>query len=402
MKITEKDFPTIPDAEYSERVEKFRKAMAKDGIDFAVAFSNLLDPSTVRYFTGFSPVNESAAIIIPQSGKVTLCSGQASYDYALGENKLKDSEIAVLPEIGEVSGFEYDFSGQLDFSELFDSIAANSGGIKKIGVIGRLTFPAIIYNKLKAAFPSAELVDYDDELYSIRIIKSENEIACMKKCAQIISATFGNVVPRIKTGMTELEIQAMLESDMLCRGAESYVQAFAPMVATGPVRSHISMCRNTRKQVADGEILNLAAGCCYEGYNGIICTPHVLGKVPKEISDAVKAAYDALNETAAKLKDGAGAKEVLETYTAYLTKTGYIDYCPYGSLHSTGMLECEAPTFSVANNREIKENMVICIDAYFKGLSFGSFRIEDVYVIGKQGAERITTHNDAYLPTWIK
>ena len=189
---------------------------------------------------------------------------------------------------------------------------------------------------------------------------------------------------------------------MLCRGAESYVQAFAPMVATGPVRSHISMCRNTRRTVSEGEMLNLAAGCCYEGYNGVICTPHVLGKAPKEITDAVKAAYDALNETSAKLKDGVGAKEVLDTYTDCLTKSGYIDYCPYGSLHSTGMLECEAPTFSTANNRTIKENMVICIDAYFKGLSFGSFRIEDVYVIGKNGAERITTHNDAFLPAWIK
>ena len=122
MKITEKDFPVIPAAEYSERVEKFRKVMAKDGVDLAVAFSNLLDPSTVRYFTGFSPVNESAAVVIPASGKVILCSGQASYDYALGENKLKESKIAVLPEVGEVSGFEYDFSGQLDFAELFSRI----------------------------------------------------------------------------------------------------------------------------------------------------------------------------------------------------------------------------------------------------------------------------------------
>lgn len=395
-------FPTIPAKEYAQRIKTFRDRMNADKIDLAVAFSNLLDPSTVRYFTGFAAVNESAAIIIPCDGKVTVCSGQASSDFVVGENKLEGSKIAILPEIGEVSGFEYDFSGQLDFSELFAKVAKEHRGVKRIGVIGRLIFPAIIYNKLRVAFPNAELVDYDDCLYDIRIIKSENEIACMYKCAEIISATFDSVVPQIKAGQTELEIQAMLESDMLRHGAESYVQAFAPMVATGPVRSHISMCRNTRRTVNESEILNLAAGCCYEGYNGIICTPHVLGKVPAKIVDAVKAAYDALNETASKLRDGIGAKEVLDTYTDYLTKTGYIDYCPYGSLHSTGMLECEAPTFSTKNNRMIKENMVICIDAYFKGLDFGSFRIEDMYVVGKNGAERITTHNDIYLPTWIK
>ena len=67
----------------------------------------------------------------------------------------------------------------------------------------------------------------------------------------------------------------------------------------------------------------------------------------------------------------------VEKVREYLTKYGYIDYCPYGSLHSTGMLECEAPVFSVANKRIIEEGMAICIDAYFKGMEWGSFRMED-------------------------
>ena len=148
----------------------------------------------------------------------------------------------------------------------------------------------------------------------------------------------------------------------------------------------------------EGEILNIAAGVCYEGYNGIICSPHVLGPVPAKIKDAVKCAYDALNLASSKMKPGAGAREILNTYTDYLTKKGYIAYCPYGSLHSTGMLECEAPVFSVENNRMIRENMTICIDAYFKGMEWGSFRIEDVYRITKNGAERITAYNDSALP----
>lgn len=396
------EFPVIPATEYSNRIAAFRARMQKDGIDLAVGFSNLLDPSTVRYFCGFAAVNESAAIIIPAEGRVTVCSGQASSDFAAAENKLADSELAILPEIGEVSGFEYDFDGQIDFTELFGATAAAHAGVRRIAVLGKLIFPAIIWIKLKAAFPSAELIEYDGALYDQRIIKSENELACIRKAAGIISGTFGAVIPQISAGMTELEIQALFESEMLRRGAESYVQAFAPMVATGTARSHISMTRNTRRAVAEKEILNLAAGCCYEGYNGIICSPHVLGKPPAEIVSAVKAAYDALNATAAKLRPGVGAREVLNTYTDYLTKTGYIDYCPYGSLHSTGMLECEAPVFSVKNDRQLRENMVICIDAYFKGLSWGSFRIEDMYIVGKRGAERITTHNDTFLPSWIE
>ena len=113
-------------------------------------------------------------------------------------------------------------------------------------------------------------------------------------------------------------------------------------------------------------------------------------------------AYDALNYASDKMTAGTPCDVVLNAYTEYLTKYGYIEYCPYGSLHSTGMLECEAPTFTVANKRIIEENMAICIDAYFKGMEWGSFRIEDCYLITDKGAKRMTTYNDKAIPRIFK
>ena len=74
----------------------------------------------------------------------------------------------------------------------------------------------------------------------------------------------------------------------------------------------------------------------------------------------------------------------------------------YGSLHSTGMLECEAPIFSVENKRVLKKDMCICIDAYFKGMEWGSFRMEDCYLITADGVKRMTTYNDEYIPKLLK
>lgn len=388
--------PVIRPEEYEQRLSRIREAMQAEGVDMFMAFSNLLDPSAVRYFTDFSAVNESSAFIVTQKN-ATLCSGQASYDYALIKNKLKSAQIKVFPEVGEVSGFEYDFDGQLDFADYFRTIASEEK-ITKIALAGKLTFPAVIYNKLRKTFPAAEIVDFDEQLYRIRVIKSESEIACIKKACSIVSQTFFDSVPAIEKGMTESHIRGIFEANMAKYGAESAVMAFAPMIATGPVNSHISMCRTSSRPVQESEILNIAAGVCYEGYNGIICSPHVLGKVPEKIRDAVKCAYDALHLASAEMKPGVGAKKILDTYTDYLTKKGYIEYCPYGSLHSTGMLECEAPVFSTENDRMIRENMTICIDAYFKGMEWGSFRIEDVYHVTAKGAQRITTFNDSVLP----
>ena len=396
------NFPKIEGKEFTARVEYLRGKMAEANVDLVVGFSNLLEIAIVRYYTGFAPVNESSAVIIPAEGQVVVCSGQASYDYCLVQNALPNSRIAILPEIGEVSGFEYDTEGQLDFEELFLEIKREHPYVKRVGFIGRLIFPSIIMNKLKKVFAGAEIVDFDDVHYEQRVIKSSAEIEVLKTNWKMTSDMFTNVVPKIKVGMTERHIEGMFEAEMMDLGAESYVQAFAPMVATGPKNSYISMCRNTMRTIGESEIINLAAGVSYEGYNGIICSPLVLGKIPDKIRDAVLCAYDALNFASDKMKPGTPCDVVLNAYTDYLTKYGYIDYCPYGSLHSTGMLECEAPTFTVGNKRVIEENMAICIDAYFKGMEWGSFRIEDCYLITKDGAKRMTTYNDKAIPELFK
>ncbi len=392
------NYPKIEAKEYLARVNALREKMVENNVDLVVGFSNLLEIGIVRYYCGFAPVNESSAIVIPASGEVTVCSGQASFDYCEVQNALPDSRIAILPEIGEVSGFEYDTEGQLDFEELFQQVKAQHPNIKKIGFIGRLIFPAIIMTKLKKVFPLAEIVDFDDVHYEQRIRKSPAEIEILKTNWNMVSEMFENVVPKIQVGMTERHIEGMFEAEMMSLGAESYVQSFAPMVATGPKNSYISMCRNTLRQIEESEIINLAAGVCYEGYNGITCSPLVLGEIPEKIKDAVLCAYEALNYASSKMTAGTPCDVVLNAYTDYLTKYGYIDYCPYGSLHSTGMLECEAPTFTVDNKRVVEENMAICIDAYFKGMEWGSFRVEDCYLITKDGARRMTIYNDKAIP----
>ena len=138
------NYPKLNANEYTTRINALRVKMAEKDVDFLVGFSNLLEIGIVRYYCGFAPVNESSAIVIPKDGQVIVCSGQASYDYCLVQNALEGSRIAILPEIGEVSGFEYDTEGQLDFAELFNQVKSEHGDAKKIGFIGRLIFGYIV------------------------------------------------------------------------------------------------------------------------------------------------------------------------------------------------------------------------------------------------------------------
>ena len=251
------NYPVIPASDYTARVEALRKIMHEKGVDFVIGFSNLLELGIVRYYCGFAPVNESAAILIPAEGEVIVCSGQASYDYCLVKNELPNSRIAILPEIGEVSGFVYDTEGQLDFEELFKQVKAEHPYVKKVGFIGRLIFPSIIMDKLRKVFAGCEVVDMDDIHYEQRIMKSPAEVELMTKNWEMVSEVFKNVIPKIKAGMTEREVEGMFVAEMGRLGAESFVQAFAPMIASGPVNSFVSMRRNDERQIQEGETKDL-------------------------------------------------------------------------------------------------------------------------------------------------
>ena len=156
------NYPKIEGKEYLARIAALREKMAEHNVDLVVGFSNLLEIGIVRYYCGFAPVNESSAIVIPADGEVTVCSGQASFDYCEVQNQLPGSRMAILPEIGEVSGFEYDTEGQLDFEELFSQVKAEHPNVKRIAFIGRLIFPSIIMGKLKKVFSNAEIVDFEN------------------------------------------------------------------------------------------------------------------------------------------------------------------------------------------------------------------------------------------------
>ena len=392
-------FPRIPDSEFANRMNAFKEKMAAENMDLVVVFSNLLDPSAVRYFADVSPINESAGLMIPLEGDPILCSGQACHEWSRHKSKIK--EVRILPEVGEVSGVEYNIEGQLDFQDLFREVGQGRR-VKKIGIIGDLVFPHEIYRKLETVFSSASIMSAEMLMYGLRMRKSEDEIACIKKASQIISESFAFAASRLKPGRTELDIQADIEGEMLRLGAEAYCNSFSPMIPSGPQNSNLCMNRNTLRKVKEGEIIDLQAGALYEGYNGVICTPVVLGKIPDEIKKAVQVANEAMKLVSGTMKPGVLSTKLYKVYGDFLERKGYRQFSPYGSVHSLGMLECETPFFSARKDVPLAENMTVAIDVYFKGLPWGSFRIEDTFVIRENGAELLTTFNQGFIDKTFK
>lgn len=388
------NFPVIPDSEFADRIGNVKKKMEEKSLDLLVIYSNALDPGHVRYLSDVFGINESAAMVIPLKGEPTVCSGQACQAWSEHKSKVKD--VRIFPEVGETAGTEYMVGDQFSFSEFFKELDSKYK-INKIGTVGTLIFPQIIYTQLEKVFAKAEIVNAEPLMFELRFVKSKNEIACMRKGAQILDETFADVVPRIEPGWTELDIQAEITSGILKRGAESTAAAWEPMIPTGPVNSKLCMNRNSLRKVKESEIICLQVGALYEGYNAALNSPLVLGSIPDEIKEAVNCAYDAKEAILGKLKAGVTSKEVNAAGKAVMASKGLDKYSPYAMVHNIGLIECESPWMAEDKEFILPENATVCIDVFLFRMPWGSFRIEDTVAVTATGADRLTTFNDTFI-----
>ncbi len=390
--------PRIPSSEFSERVSKLQAKMQAQRIDLVVAYSNALDPGHVRYFSDVIGINEAAAIVIPARGDAIVCSGQASQAWAAYKSRLSD--VRILPEVGEVAAPEYIIGEKHSFSELFRDFAGKIP-VRKIGMVGRLIFPQVIYAQLKNCFPEAEILDAEPLVFEVRVTKSNNEIACIRKAAEIVSDSFRDVVERIRSGWTELDIMGEITASIFKRGAEDTAVSWLPMIPSGTEHSNLCMNRNTLRKVQEREIICLQAGATYEGYNAALCTPFVLGEIPSEIRKAVNAANEAMEAIVASLKPGASSKKINAAGKGVLSRAGYAGYSPYAMVHNIGCLECESPWMPDDADYWIVEGMTLCVDVFLFRMPWGSFRIEDTLAITADGSERLTTFNQQFIPRYF-
>ena len=74
-------------------------------------------------------------------------------------------------------------------------------------------------SELNKLLPGATFISATEILRSLRVIKSEDEIAVMRKAGEITEAAFGEVLKRLEHGMTELDIVSEVDYQLRKHGS---------------------------------------------------------------------------------------------------------------------------------------------------------------------------------------
>ena len=284
-----------------------------------------------------------------------------------------------------LKGFEVmDIAGAGYFKRLNDAIA--DFGVTTLGFEEAYLTVAEFQGYEKNL--NAKLVPYNAKIAAFRAVKEEWELENMRKAQQIADKAFAEVLPRVKKGMSELELQAELIYCLYKNGAHGL--SFDPIVVSGPNSSMPHGVAGERK-IQDGDFITMDFGVLYNGYCSDMTRTVAVGYATEEMKTVYNTVLAAQLAGLAITKAGVPGKDIDAAARQVIVDAGYGPYFGHGYGHSVGLEIHEAPSPAGKNDQPMPLYAVASAEPgiYLPG-KFG-VRIEDCVIYTEDGYENLAT-----------
>jgi len=372
---------TLRDDIYLERVQKMQALAVDNGYDVIIIASDEAEPANVRYFTGYVPVFETTAVMIPAEGEAALLIGPESEALAKRSSRVK--RIEKLLEFRETSDPEYPDLQYSTFAQLLSSC----GQLRKIGIIGANVMTVQVYLGILEGAKGARIEKCDQLLRDMRMIKTPEEIAMQRTAARIAQRGFEKGIQRIAPGMTEHEVISEFVHAIMQEGAEG---TGFPFWCVSGSNSNQAIGKSSYKRVERNEIIQITMGAMYEGYVASFGRPVSFGKpADTKAYELLQLGLEANKLTHSLIAPGVEARGIVEKVHGFVRDSGYGQYIVYGPCHGTGMMECEYPFVESTSDYRLQPGMTFAVDTFLGGRDFG-MRYEDAAAVTGTGEEQLS------------
>ena len=386
----------IPKSEFEERTEKIREAMKRDNIDVVLVYGDEYRKENLRYVSNYWPIFERGSFLLgADTAPIVLCAPE-------GEKVAQ--EMSVWPDIRLVPDFlcvtvpdviEYPLATYTSFKKLAEELT--KGKPCRLAIAGCDAMSGALLDSLKKSF-NAEIVDYNHILFQLRMKKSKNEIACLREAARIAETGFRAMMDENLIGKTERYAAGIAEGAARKEGAEAIIF----VVFGSGERSDTIVGRPTNKIIKDGDMIMCALAVQYEGYVATCEIPFAVGnysdKTRRVISTLINASAGALPF----LKAGLPMNHFVKAIKDHFKKEDLTKYDVYPPLHGIGCAEAESPYPNEGTDALFEEGMCVSTDISLFGLEGGSNRLEETFVITKNGPETFSPYARSYYEKWIR
>ena len=222
----------------------------------------------------------------------------------------------------------------------------------------------------------------------LRQFKTEREIACIRKACEITSKAFDMVLPLIREGMTEKELQIELDLIQLKLGAQC--NSFDTIIASGENGSLPHAIPGQRK-LRKGDMITMDFGCKFGGYCSDMTRTVALGQPSEEMKHVYDVVLAAQEKTEQSVRPGITGGELDKIARDYINEAGFEGRFGHGLGHSLGIDIHENPRAGMMSNDVLCAGQLITVEPgiYLPGI--GGVRVENTVLVTENGYEPLTT-----------
>ncbi|NGN63054.1 aminopeptidase P family protein [Streptomyces sp. A7024] len=235
------------------------------------------------------------------------------------------------------------------------------------------------HRALASVAPRLRLADLGRTVEELRLVKDDEEIACLRIAAEIADQALGELLESILVGRTERHLALELERRLVDHGAQG--PAFPTAVGTGPHSGRAGHVPTDRR-VEEGDFLTVCLGARYRGYRCEIGRTFVIGAAPDdwqiELYDMVFAAQRAGREA---LAPGAEYREVDHAARQVLDAAGHGEALGPWTGHGVGLEIDEDPKLSPAAMGKLDACVPVTVEPGVHLPGRGGVRIDDTLVV---------------------
>jgi len=221
----------------------------------------------------------------------------------------------------------------------------------------------------------------------LRMVKSDDEIARIRRSVLTNSEAFERATRSIKAGARESAIAAELEYQMRRLGAEK--AAFETIVAVGS-RSALPHAQPTSRKLANDELLLIDMGACQDGYMSDMTRVLFCGRPSRRVRNMYNAVLKAQLAAIDAVRPGVTAAHVDRAARRVLDAEGLGKEFVHSTGHGLGLEIHEGPRLGRRDKTKLEAGMAITIEPGAYVRDFGGIRIEDTVLVTKTGCEVLT------------
>jgi len=353
---------------YRDRLAKLRGRMREAEVEGLVVST----PANVFYLSGF---RGSSGVLLVGSDRAVLLS---DFRY-----RLQAREQALDFEFLEVESA----SGGLAAV----GRAASEAGIARVGY-DAAHLSCNQKDELARGACAAELVPASGMVEELRSVKSQEEVELIRAAAALADCGLSRIVSLLKPGAREREIA--LEGEFLMRREGAEAAAFDFIVASGP-RSALPHAETSDRELQAGDLVVIDIGARAEGYCSDMTRTFAIKTASTEAEGIYSIVYRAQRAGVAAVRAGVRCGEVDSAARKIIEEAGYGEAFGHGLGHGVGIEVHEAPRLGRGEERELACGNVVTVEPGIYLEQVGGVRLEDLLVVGADGAERLT---DSDLP----